>query len=204
MADWIYRYVEENADISLNLLRFRAGNMSPDLPLYHSHLKHYKHQNFEYVLRMVQDLIESDPTANVGVLKNYSYRLGVICHYLCDYFCYPHHNRRYFHDKLGEHMKYEKDLHQFIKKFHKNDYLPQYYFREILDQNKGRSVDLLELIEEFHNDYMSGEPSFERDSAYAITATSIIASLIVLASVHVIHITISKEKFAQLTEAYAV
>ncbi len=204
MADWIFQFVEEHADVSLNLLRFRAGNMSPDLPLYHSHLKHYKHQNFEYILDMVRELFETDPTKNVGTLKNYSYRLGVVCHYLCDYFCYPHHNRRYFHDKLGEHMKYEKDLHKYIKKFRKSDYLSTYYFNEILDQNEGQPIDLLELIDEFHDDYMAGEPSFEKDAKYAITATSIVASLIVLASIGKVELMFSEEKFALLTEAHAV
>lgn len=180
MADWIYKYVEENADFSLNLLRFRAGNISPDLPLYHSHLKHYKHQNFEYVLQMLHDLTESDPTRNVGALKNYSYRLGVVCHYICDYFCYPHHSRRYFYNKLSEHLIYEKDLHKIIKKFKQSDYLSEYQLENIIGNNK--KVSFFDMIEEFHNDYMSKEHSFEKDAKYAITAASIVATVIILAS----------------------
>ncbi|MDO4711968.1 MAG: zinc dependent phospholipase C family protein [Peptostreptococcaceae bacterium] len=204
MADHIYHYVEEHSGLSLNLLRFRAGNMSPDLPLYHSHLKHYKHQNFEYILDMVQKLSESKPLSNVGALKNYSYKLGVICHYLCDYFCYPHHNRRYFHDKLGEHLKYERDLHKVIKKFRRSDHLPQYYFNEILAQNPDRQFNVLEMIEEFHRDYMSERPSFYTDSTYAISVTSIIASIIVLASIGKASLKISIEVDRDFQEDIAI
>ncbi len=192
MADRIYEYVEKHAGVSLNLLRFRAGNMSPDLPLYHSHLKHYKHQNFEYLLDMIDLLTQSNPESNVGALKNYSYRLGVICHYLCDYFCYPHHNRRYFHDKLTEHMIYERDLHKTIKKFRSSDYLPQYYLKEILLQGTQEGFNLLLMIEEFHKDYMSETPSFHTDATYAITVSSIVATLIVMASVGKIRLDTSE------------
>lgn len=204
MADWIYRFVEEHTDLSLNLLRFRAGNMSPDLPLYHSHLKHYKHQNFEYILDMVKKLSDTNPLSNVGALKNYSYQLGIICHYLCDYFCYPHHNRRYFYDKLGEHMKYENDLHKVIKKFKKSDYLSQYYFKEIMIQNKGIPFDLFSMIEEFHKDYMRETPSFYVDATYAISVTSIIASIIVLASVGKVRLSISNETDFSFLESIAI
>lgn len=204
MADWIYNFVEEHTDVSLNLLRFRAGNMSPDLPLYHSHLKHYKHQNFEYILNMIYELSRTNPNANVGTLKNYSYRLGMICHYICDYFCFPHHNRRYFHDKLGEHLAYEKDLHKVIKKFKQSDYLSQYYFNEIMEQKSHSKFDLLSMIEEFHRDYMSEIPSFYTDATYAITVTSIIASVIVLASIKIVELEPLTSELESLQAAFAV
>lgn len=204
MADHIYKFVEKHTDLSLNLLRFRAGNMSPDLPLYHSHLKHYKHQNFEYILEMVKKLSDSDPLSNVGSLKNYSYQLGVVCHYLCDYFCYPHHNRRYFHDKLGEHLKYENDLHKVIKKFKQSDYLPQYYFNEILAQHPDGRLSILHMIEEFHRDYMSETPSFYTDATYAISVTSIIASIIVLSSLQKIELTILLDGKNNFSEKIAI
>lgn len=206
MADLIYEYVEDHADLSLNQLRFRAGNMSPDLPLYHSHLKHYKHQNFEYILDMIINLVNTDPSSNVGTLRNYSYRLGVVCHYLCDYFCLPHHNRRYFHDKLGEHMAYEKELHKTIKKFKRSDYLSQYYFHEIMEITKDKPIDLLAMIEEFHTDYMAENPSFFIDASYAISVTSILASIVVLASLNVVELVPMDITYAnpRLVESFAV
>ena len=182
MSNLIYGYIEENTNLDLNRLRFKIGNMSPDLPLYHSHMKHYKNQNYGYILDMIKELTKMDPTESKDTLKDYSYRLGVVCHYMCDYFCLPHHSRRYFHDKLGEHLVYEKDLHKIIKKFTREDYRAEYSLDSAIEKHSNSPVNLIDMIEDFHYDYMDAVPSFETDTSYAITITSILASVIVKAS----------------------
>lgn len=183
MSNLIFDYISENTNINLNKFRFKIGNMSPDLPLYHSHLKHYKFQNYGHILDMIMELAETDPTQNKSILKDYSYRLGVVCHYMCDYFCLPHHNRKYFHDKLAEHLVYEMDLHQAIKEFTSADYISEYSLDGAIEKHSNSPVDLIDMIEDFHYDYMNAAPSFETDASYAITVTSILASVIVKASV---------------------
>ena len=185
MSNLIFDYIAENTNVNLNKFRFKIGNMSPDLPLYHSHLKHYKNQNYGYILDMIAELMETDPTDD-SLVKGYPYRLGLVCHYVCDYFCLPHHNRNYFHDKLGEHLNYEMDLHQNIKNFTREDYLPQFALKEIVENKEGSPLDFVELIEVFHHQYMDETPSFDIDASYAITVASILASIIVMASVHAI------------------
>ena len=185
MSNLIFDYITENTNVHLNKFRFKIGNMSPDLPLYHSHLKHYKNQNYGYILDMIAELMETDPTDS-SLVKDYSYRLGVVCHYVCDYFCLPHHNRTYFHDKLGEHLNYEMDLHRSIKNFTKEDFLQQFSLQYIVTNKGGTPLDLVELIEDFHLQYMDEAPSFETDTRYAITVASTLASIIILASIHAI------------------
>lgn len=205
MSKLIHGYIEENTNLELNALRFKIGNMSPDLPLYHSHLKHYKQQNYGYILDMIVDLTETDPRESKSILKDYSYRLGVVCHYMCDYFCLPHHNRKFFHDKLVEHLVYEKDLHNTIKMFTRDDYLSEYNLEESIEKHSNSPLDLIEMIESFHYDYMNAEASFETDASYAITITSILASVIVRASLGELEIAALDYKVVdqKLAEAFA-
>lgn len=182
MSKHIFDSIMKNTSIRLNKARFTLGNMSPDLPLYHSHLKHYKNQNYGYVLDMIAELLDTDPRDS-GAQKYYSYKLGVVCHYMCDYFCLPHHNRAYFHDKLGQHLRYEFDLHDQIKAFDSADYIADLTIAQLRDEADAQPLDFITLIERYHARYMQEQPSFMMDARYAISITSLLASVIVLASV---------------------
>lgn len=182
MADIIFDQIEEKTEFSLSRRYFKLGNMSPDLPFYHSHLKHYKAQNYGFILDMIEELTTIDPFKNIGSLNKYSYRLGVICHYVCDYFCLPHHDRAAFEDRLMEHLSYERALHKELKKYHPDNLI------------KHTSLDLyqnhnfMELIDDFHNEYISKELSYKNDVKYGIFAGSIICSVIIITTVKKIYL----------------
>ena len=52
-------------------------------------------------------------------LNKFNQELGVICHFLCDYFCVPHNQRWEFKTPtiVKDHLLYEKDLNKFLKDF---------------------------------------------------------------------------------------
>ncbi|WP_028829798.1 zinc dependent phospholipase C family protein [Proteocatella sphenisci] len=179
MSELIYSNIEKNTDFSPGKLTFKTGNMSPDMPFYHKHLKHYKHQNFDYILQMINDLSSVDPTESITTLNVYSYRLGVIAHYVCDYFCLPHHDRNTYQDNLKKHLIYEKDLHKAVKQYiHKNE----------IQFNESLSVegsDLISFFDDLLQKYLYEANSFENDLNYAISAASMICSAIVLSSLNV-------------------
>lgn len=173
MSEFIYSNIEAQTSFSLNKLIFKTGNMSPDLPLYHRHLKHYKHQNFSYIIQMINELSLIDPTQNVATLNLYSYRLGVVAHYVCDYFCLPHHDRDNYKDHLTKHLIYEKDLHKELKNYSS---IQDTEKNEILDLNNSN---LIYLFDDFIEKYLSEENSFENDINYAITVASMVCSIII-------------------------
>ncbi|MPM64074.1 hypothetical protein SDC9_110960 [bioreactor metagenome] len=43
-------------------------------------------------------------------LSKFNQELGVICHFLCDFFCVPHSQRWEFKHSMKKHMAYEKEL----------------------------------------------------------------------------------------------
>ncbi len=183
MSEFIYSNIEENTSFALNKLMFKLGNMSPDLPLYHRHLKHYKYQNFEAILHMIEELSLINPSESVAKLNFYSYRLGVITHYVCDYFCLPHHDRDAYGDKLKEHLLYEKNMHKDVKNYNNENTI----YDDLVDFN---DVNLKFIVDTFMMKYVEDESSSENDIKYAISASSLVCSILLLHS-----LTVSSENF---------
>lgn len=181
MSEFIYSNIESQTSFSLNKFIFKTGNMSPDLPIYHRHLKHYKHQNFSYIIEMINDLSLIDPTENVSAHNSYSYKLGVVAHYVCDYFCLPHHDREQYKDHLTKHLIYEKQLHKEVKNYSKEG-LGDIEKYETSDFNIDN---LISIFDDFTEKYLAEENSFETDIKYAITAASMVCSIVVAQSLKI-------------------
>lgn len=184
MSEFIYSNIEENTSFALNKFMFKLGNMSPDVPFYYKHLKHYKYQNFEYILQMINDLSEINPSESVAKLNLYSYRLGVITHYVCDYFCLPHHDRDAYKDKLKEHLIYEKRMHKDVKTYNNENTL----YDDLVDFN---DINIKFIVDTFMTKYIDDNTSSQNDIRYAISASSLVCSILLLHS-----LTVSSERLA--------
>jgi len=102
IARELHRQLSKN--ILLDYNAFSYGNIKPDIPS-----KTRQHHTQENYLEQVFD--------KVSILKNeeftvheFSVRLGEICHYFSDFFCYYHLNE-HLHKKNIEHFFYEISMH---------------------------------------------------------------------------------------------
>lgn len=113
MSQLIRNAVSQNG-YQLNEKSFRYGNVRPDLVSLVWHHSHRISDSFDFVLNQMSALLtttlEDDP-------KIYSRRLGVVCHYITDFFTFAHNDR--YDGNLSEHMRYEKEIHHCIPAFHK-------------------------------------------------------------------------------------
>lgn len=82
---------------------YLIGNIAPDLNcIYPAHRLNTTEKRFARKLRYIDK-------SNNNLLR--SFQLGVVTHYLCDYFCYAH-----IIESVGAtHKKYEKNLYEFYK-----------------------------------------------------------------------------------------
>ena len=175
MSEFIYFNIKENTSFTLNKLMFKLGNMSPDMPLYHRHLKHYKYQNFDAILQMIDELSMINPSESISKLNLYSYRLGVITHYISDYFCLPHNDRETYSDKLKEHLLYEKNMHKDVLNYSNENTI----YEDLADFS---DFDIKSVIDSFMDMYIADEQSSKNDIRYAISASSMIASILLIHS----------------------
>lgn len=76
----------DNGYLNINTKFFIYGNMLPDLNLKYRMSKHNKSEDWNIVLKMIDELSYSKERIN----ENTSIKLGILSHYLCDFFTFPH------------------------------------------------------------------------------------------------------------------
>ncbi|MDR3539471.1 MAG: zinc dependent phospholipase C family protein [Desulfosporosinus sp.] len=99
----IRKAVEKELDIKLDALSFMYGNIKPDV--IRTSIPHYKHTAMEFVQTEIEKLASLKFNKSKKWLKHFSGRLGIITHYLADFFCYAH--SEVFQGDIMSHFLYE-------------------------------------------------------------------------------------------------
>lgn len=158
MSNIIYDLVSDY--VVLDRVSFNYGNFKPDLARKDSLLKPHVPENYmEVVEDMAKDLMENEYN-----LRDFSVKLGEICHYSSDFFCRYHQNEDVF-KSYAKHLNHEVNLYLRLKYALKKNKL-------VLDKN----MDLLDsdigyLIEKLRFDYSYDKDTYLKDIVYAITAS---------------------------------
>ncbi|MDO4534928.1 MAG: zinc dependent phospholipase C family protein [Clostridium perfringens] len=120
----ILKNMSENKKNMLSNLNFIYGSIKPDILSKYKIKKHYAKESYSMILSKIKILSTfnvSDIEKSLSIIK-FSQELGVICHFLCDFFCIAHSEvwrRRY---KIFTHIKYEKHLAKMARKFNYERY----------------------------------------------------------------------------------
>ncbi|WP_101772823.1 zinc dependent phospholipase C family protein [Peptostreptococcus faecalis] len=103
---------ESNKNFFLDEKNFIYGNIKPDIVSKYKLKKHYMDESYD----MIRDKIEYLKKFDLNKLelcytkKTFSQEIGVICHFLADFFCVAHSERWEFKHSMVQHIKYENDL----------------------------------------------------------------------------------------------
>ena len=153
----------------LELRAFQFGCILPDFHPRYMNISHCKNESFKLVRALIRQTGRSSPDA--VDTSGYSVRLGIITHFICDYFCRAHNYHEY--DSHIPHLIYEGQLHQEFK-------------RTCLDQlcaDFGDSVqiagnDLSEYIQKQHCEYLQEKPHLKLDLVYSLMAATTVTMVI--------------------------
>lgn len=158
ISETLYNYFSK--DIPLEKGAFRYGNIKPDLT---SKCLQNPH-TLENCMFLVCSYSSRLTDQNLS-LKEFSAELGVICHYVCDFFCYYHYDNS-MHKKLFRHFIYELRL--------------QLYLTRMLLAGKiiikpartNRPVGIASLVMELRREYAAEEKTLHNDIEYAFHAAA--------------------------------
>ncbi|MFL0268757.1 zinc dependent phospholipase C family protein [Candidatus Clostridium radicumherbarum] len=180
----IHKYILDNLGFRLELRDLRYGCMKPDFAPKLIAIPHYKNESFEIISDMILALQNTPLPVNSKQLKHFSAELGVVLHYITDYFCYPHNNKRI--DKMPVHFFYELNLDRELRKYVSS---PLEVINNNLDLKayNNINVSIIDFIELKHRQYMKECPSLLNDVVYGlqccyVVAIGIINSLIIQGS----------------------
>ncbi|MGL4453969.1 MAG: zinc dependent phospholipase C family protein [Sarcina sp.] len=119
IARYVYHNLELNEREKISYNNFLYGNVKPDMVSKYKLKKHYMDESFDMIIDKIRALSTlSDKEINkMSATVRFSQELGVICHFLCDFFCIPHSQRWEFKHSMNKHVRYEKELSSIAKDF---------------------------------------------------------------------------------------
>lgn len=147
----ILKNMSENKKNMLSNFNFIYGSIKPDILSKYKIKKHYAKESYSMILskiKILSTLSVNDIEKKLSVIK-FSQELGVICHFLCDFFCIAHSEVWRKKYRIFTHIKYEKNLAKRARQFN-YDYFKAY----ILEQE-----DIKTFIDNCFKDH-------EKDSSY--------------------------------------
>ena len=151
--------------IHVNQIAFAYGNIAPDyVPtmIVNPHFGKVCTKNIDDITAELSQI----PVSKSGcVSAEYSKQLGVICHYICDYFCFAHNED--FQGNLRDHAKYENKLDSVMRR---------YWLKLLENGNKSTLTysaeqdDISKDVDKIKRDYYAANYTHENDLNYALSA----------------------------------
>lgn len=169
MAHHIESQVKHSIGYTFEPTVFSFSNMKPDFAPKLLVKKHYIEESFPFVVEEIADLIKTSSTdlLNKTKKRQFEAKLGVICHFLCDFFCVPHNQRWEFSHSMIPHVKYEVHLDSLIK--NKSQINPMILPPIPDNSNLSISRFLYELLKEYEL-----KQDYHRDMLYSANVCSAI------------------------------
>lgn len=165
--------IKEQLNYQLDSKNFAWGNMKPDMVPSLAVKKHYKTESFDFVIDKIMDLMKHQPQEllDKNKKKKIEGEIGVICHFVSDYFCIPHNQRWEFKHSMVPHVKYETRLDSKASQYNVIDSISL----PTLKNYSRRNVILFleELLEEYET-----KRDYKRDIIYSVNICTRISGMI--------------------------
>lgn len=155
----ILENLETHKSFFISEKNFIYGNIKPDISSKYVVKKHYLEESLDMILEKIKYLCQLtlDSLKKYFSISKLSQELGVICHFLCDFFCIPHSERWEFSHSMNRHVIYEKELNSFAKTID--------FSRYNLNHKINNNIE--EFFHSIYSKYKSNEISYENDLIYS-------------------------------------
>ncbi len=142
---------------------FYFGSVYPDMSPRYKRVKHKK----KAALPVVQELIDSVVKSNrqEGLTNQQAMEMGIICHFMCDFFCQAHNFEEYSY--LPTHLHYEMQMNRVIRQEINSPSFP-----EVSCEAFRKKQDAAGLIQNTHDEYLDAPRTLITDLSYAVTCSS--------------------------------
>ncbi|MEA4847792.1 MAG: zinc dependent phospholipase C family protein [Clostridiaceae bacterium] len=176
----VFSAISEHTEVKLVEHLLKYGCIKPDLTPRLRAIPHFKDKSFDFITYMIEEMRSRSLPESKRQLEMLSINLGVIMHYIADYFCYAHNNEYY--NSLLPHFIYESGLAMAfasadLEKI-RNDAVASVKQKHIVTKKW-----LREYIEKRHREYVNCKRSMETDISYSVEACVTVAYVIIASCV---------------------
>ncbi|HEY5584536.1 MAG TPA: zinc dependent phospholipase C family protein [Ruminiclostridium sp.] len=142
------RIIEKEFHVRINTASFLLGSIKPDLSSKYLNIPHYKKDSEDFIQEEIRGILDSKIYECNKCTSNFSERLGIITHYLSDFFCYAH--SEYFTGNMLKHYVYEMRLFiNYIK--NSKEIIDSCYDKNIVTNHNVSSI--CSYIDDLHREY---------------------------------------------------
>lgn len=168
MANVLYKKITSKLDIELDYLSYLYGNIKPDVNPGIIDWPHFSHQSLQDLDEYCEKLITTPMS-----VKELSVALGVVSHFVCDYYCL-YHTKSYRPKGIVKHTLHEHLLElRFIKKSVTGN---------ITFSEQAFSEGVASTINHYLDMYHNEKHSIDKDIHYAINTSLCILERVILLS----------------------
>ncbi len=171
-ADIVYKHLRSK--MKIKKYSFRYGNIKPDVSTFKINMPHTIEGSIEYLVQEIDLLLNEVNNIQQLRSRGFARRLGIINHYIADYFCRAH-NKDMIDSGLITHLLYEKKLANLCKKNNIKKVQHNYNLDEITETG---CTSIKEYILCMHSNYCKEAPDFAVDISYALHTCIIIVNSI--------------------------
>lgn len=162
-----------NKSLNINKSKFCYGAVLPDFSPTYAFIPHYKKDSFAFVVSSIKTVKQAIDLKALSI-DDLSIQLGIIAHYLMDFFCFAHNDKHM--DQFPHHIFYEINLHSHLKSFIKEK--DSSLTKEIFFSNIP-NLHVLDFIESSHQEYLRSVSGALNDIRFSLkVAFSVIQSMI--------------------------
>lgn len=176
IARVVQQTIEDELSVKIDTMAFRYGNIKPDISADFVKIPHNIDAAMEFIDQQIKDLIGTKVTTSPVFTKQFSEKLGIITHYLSDFFCYAH-SDNYRGSHLSHHF-YEISLSRYFNKHLKKikNHKKIKFFKIYCDK-----ISIHSYVCKQHTLYVKKSPSYPVDTYFTIeicisVCTSIISA----------------------------
>lgn len=166
LALFLMQKIELN-ELKIHKRAFLIGSILPDCRPSFLTIRHTMAETFEILRSEIRSLFENY-NKNKGISAYTCLHLGIILHYIADYFTFPHNPG--YHGSMKEHIEYEKSL---------STIMHQYIECEAFYVNTKQSFmtvdELSDYIVNTHRDFLTERNDMITDCSYILEVCFIVA-----------------------------
>lgn len=176
ISQTIQKIIEKELNVKLHNIGFMYGNIKPDISTALAKIPHYKDDSIEFIKKEISELMLMKICNTCKCSKAFSEKLGVIIHFLSDYFCHAHSNN--FKGNMMEHHIYEAKVSQYFKSYNSivNNFGILNNIEVIIDCNR-----LFNYIDEHYDIYSAEAVSPKSDMMYTMKISLSVSLSIIVA-----------------------
>lgn len=168
----VYKHCLKELNFKLNRILFMYGNIKPDISPTSCRNPHTLKDSLNVVSECFDKLSHSELD-----IKQFSIILGIMCHYISDYFCL-YHTEEYSNKNIFRHIAYEIILHFNLRILLIRGKLKLINSRSLPQRN------ILSIIFNMQREYFKQKRSFLRDITYAVSTINMTVESIIYFNSH--------------------